>query len=139
MNTENNYTVPMVKAIYDRCQFSQRSAWSRGVREYAEELLDRLEEYITVDHATVSSVPELEELLLNGAEDWTRYSFGGCALIYNGDIATRLSSPSELKRTDYGNKRPNMYESWVQCQGRALYQAAGIIKKAYKEVLENEV
>lgn len=47
---------------------------------------------------------------MNGASTWSEYSWGGSALIYNGDIAKRLCNPSELKRTHNGERRPNSQE-----------------------------
>lgn len=94
-----------------------RSAWKRGVYDYALMLLDNrcdVEDF----HAT-----DLKEVLLNGACDWNQYSYGGCACIYDSDIAERLSTPSELKRCDYGRLRPNSREEWLDVQARALYQA----------------
>ena len=62
--------------------------------------------------------------LLNGAADWSQYSWGGCSLIYDSDIAERLCSPSELKKTRNGERRPNSREEWLDTQARALFQAA---------------
>jgi len=98
-----------------------RSAWSRGVQAYALELLENL---------TDEDLPlALPPALLNGARDWRQYSEGGCALIYDADIAERLCSPSELKRTRGGERQPNSSESWLDCQARALNQAARLIAK----------
>ena len=100
-----------------------RSAWSKGVNNYAIYLVDGLElEEIPKD------IKELERLLLNGAEDWSEYSWGGCALIYNGDIVKMLCTPSELKATRNGERKPNKRELWLDVQARALYQAFRIIK-----------
>jgi len=100
-----------------------RSAWSKGVNNYAIDLIDGLElEEIPKD------IKELERLLLNGAEDWSEYSWGGCALIYNGDIAEILCTPSELKATRNGERNPNKTESWLDVQARALHQAFRVIK-----------
>ena len=52
--------------------------------------------------------------LLNGAVSWQEYSDGGCSLIYDGDIAARVCTPSEYKR--------------------AFSQAARLVCKAVKEV-----
>ena len=93
------------------------SKWNKGVREYAIELVEELE---TIEATTTK---ELENLLLNGASNWKEYSFGGCSLIYDGDIAERLATPTELKMTDNGRKQPNKTESWLDVQARALYQA----------------
>lgn len=107
-----------------------RSAWARGVGEYALELLDNLR-YMTDEGNIPTTWQELKKALLNGADDWQMYSEGGCALIYNGDIAKRLCNPSEMKRTDDGRKEPNARESWIDCQARALFQACNRILLSY--------
>ena len=98
-----------------------RSTWSKGVKEYAIELLDQLED---TDEIT-------EKVLLNGAENWESYSWGGCSLIYNEDIAKRLCTQSELKRTKNGERRPNSSEQWLDTQARALYQASMLILRGF--------
>ncbi len=103
-----------------------RSAWSRGVYAYAVELVEGLE-----DGADLSNEVMLRKALLNGAGDWQQYSEGGCALIYDADIAERLCSPSELKRCKGGERQPNARETWIDCQARALAQAAALVRRAY--------
>ena len=109
-----------------------RSAWNNGVKTYAVELLDdaasnrECEDFLNLQ--------ELKEAILNGAEDWMQYSEGGCALVYNQDIAERLCTPSELKRTKNGMNDPNSRENWVQVQARALFQAWELIKRTYDEM-----
>lgn len=102
-----------------------RSAWNKGVNRYALELLDNIR-----DLPEVETRKELETALLNGARNWSEYSWGGCSLIYNGDIAAALCSPSELKRTRGGDWRPNRSEEWLDVQARALSQACRLICKA---------
>lgn len=102
-----------------------RSAWDKGVTLYALELLDNIRDLPAAD-----SRQEIKTALLNGASDWREYSWGGCSLIYNGDIAERLCSPSELKRTRGGDRRPNSREEWLDVQARALYQAFRLICRA---------
>lgn len=101
-----------------------RSAWNKGVTIYALSLLDNYQERAEFEGREAASCKELEEWLLNGASTWGEYSWGGSALIYNGDIAKRLCSPSELKRTRNGERRPNSREEWLDVQARALAQAA---------------
>jgi hypothetical protein len=96
-----------------------KSAWQKGVKEYALELLEELEG----DYAAAK--------LLNGAENWKAYSCGGCSLTYDADIAERLCSPSELKRTKGGERQPNSSETWLDAQARALSQAVRMIAKAF--------
>ncbi|MAN61512.1 MAG: hypothetical protein CMI60_06135 [Parvibaculum sp.] len=93
-----------------------RSAWQRGVKSYAVDLLDDVEDR-----------PLTKETLLNGADDWSAYSYGGSALIYDAHIAETLCTPSELKKTRNGERNPNASETWLDCQGRALHQACSLV------------
>lgn len=102
-----------------------RSAWDKGVTLYALELLDNVRDLPAAD-----SRQEIQNALLNGARDWRKYSWGGCSLIYDGDIAARLCSPSELKRCRGGEWRPNRREEWLDVQARALFQACRLICRA---------
>lgn len=102
-----------------------RSAWDKGVTLYALELLDNIRGL-----TDVATMRLLQVILLNGARDWREYSWGGCSLIYNADIAERLCSPSELKRRKGGEWRPSRYEEWLDVQARALYQAFRLICRA---------
>lgn len=92
-----------------------RSAWENARNTYALLLLEDVGEgFSSAD-------------LLNGAENWRAFSYGGCSLIYDAEIAERLCSPSELKRTRGGERAPNSRESWLECQARCLSQAANLI------------
>lgn len=103
-----------------------RSAWDKGCREYAVELFgDYVEGRHLDDSHRVGKITEAD--LLNGARDWSQYSYGGCALIYDGDICERLCSPSEQKKTRGGEWKPNRNEEWLDVQARALSQAARIV------------
>lgn len=117
-----------------------RSAWDKGVTLYALELLEELAEAIRYGYedADIFEAPKvLRKALLNGAEDWNQYSWGGCSLIYDKDIAARLCNPSELKRTRNGERRPNAREEWLDTQARALHQAAARILDAARRVTAN--
>lgn len=98
-----------------------RSAWDRGVNQYAIELAANVGE--VVGDWQNYSFYELETIALNGATDWAQYSQGGCSLIYNADICERLATASEIKRTRHGELAPNACESWIDVQTRALMQA----------------
>ena len=116
-----------------------RSAWDKGVTVYALELLDDLAElaegdYLPADAAELLKPRALREKMLNGAKTWKEYSWGGSALIYDGDIAERLCCPSELKRTRNGERRPNSREQWLDVQARALYQAEARVFRAFVAV-----
>ena len=111
-----------------------RSAWNKGVTAYAYELLDVVEERAEYEGRDPETREELKEWALNGSKDWNQYSWSGNALIYNGDIAERLCTPSELKKTKGGERRPNGREDWLDVQARALYQAFSRIKTAWLAV-----
>ena len=106
-----------------------RSAWSRGVTAYAVELVELLD-----DGADLSNETLLNKALLNGAGDWHQYSEGGCALIYDADIAERLCPPSELKRVRGGERAPNGRETWLDVQARALWQAHKVVERAWRKL-----
>lgn len=103
-----------------------RSAWRRGVRAYALEMVESAE-------SELATVADLKKELLNGAANWREYSYGGCALIYDADIAELLCSPSEYRKTRQGERAPNPRETWLDVQGRALGQAATLISTVAKE------
>lgn len=105
----------------------QRSAWDKGVTKYALELVEQLGEQINdgyFEELDLTESKKVRAALLNGAANWSQYSWGGCSLIYNSDIAERLCNPSVLKKTRNGERRPNSREEWLDTQARALFQAA---------------
>ena len=109
----------------------ERSFWGRGVKEYALEMIDNLEEY---DHGKVpADFIELKKMALNGARDWKQASEGGSWLITDEEIAERLCSPSELRKTANGRRQPSSRETWLDVQARALDAAH---KRVYRAALE---
>jgi len=117
MTTQHNKTTQ--SALETLALTPARSAWGRGVKAYAIELIESLEG----DYSYGA--------LLNGATDWRAYSYGGNALIYDADIAERLCNPSELKRCKGGDNQPNKGESWLDVQARALRQASRLVHNAF--------
>ena len=110
-----------------------RSAWSNGVKEYSYEIV----EYVA-DYYNDINVENAREILLNGADNWIRYSYGGCSLIYDQDIAERLCSSSELKKATRkdGSLRQmaNSRENWLDVQARALNQAYYLVIRILKGI-----
>lgn len=102
-----------------------RSAWERGVKQYAIDIVAR------VEHVNNFRKDELHGTLLAGARDWQQYSYGACALVENEHIAARLCSPSELRATKNGTRNPNAFENWLDVQARALLQAERLIKSLF--------
>lgn len=116
--------------------YNPRSAWDKGVKTYAVELLEKLQEqaegnYITLDD--LYSVNMLNKAMLNGAENWVHYSEGGNAIIWDEEIMQRLCNASEFKK--YQNGKLNTRETPHQIQGRALFQAANLVKSYIKSYL----
>lgn len=114
----------LIKKLEER---TDRSAWNKGVTVYAIELVDELE--VADDAELIKGENISKTILLNGASNWGAYSWGGSSLIYDCDIAKRLCTPSELKKTRNGERRPNADEEWLDTQARALYQACNRILK----------
>lgn len=112
-----------------------RSCWAAGVKEYAVEILDTLEnveewEQMNKGEYEYTGSKQNHIDALNGAKDWEQYSRGGYSLVYDGDIARTLCTPSELKKLTYkegGIREPNKSEDWIDVQARALYQAQRLL------------
>lgn len=121
------YTIEKIKAELESRK--GRSAWDRGVTVYALELLDEYSNNYGKEAAAPCKID-----LLNGADTWSQYSYGGCSLVYDGDIAERLCSQSELKKTKNGEHRPNANEEWLDVQARALNQACRRILSIAKSI-----
>lgn len=120
-------------------EIKTRSAWAKGVKEYAEDLLYKLTEnaeYCPEILPEISNTGLLEKELLNGAKDWHDYSWGGCSHIYDIEIVNNLCTPSEKKRAFYKDgslkQYANNHEQWLDVQARALYQACELIKRLAK-------
>lgn len=113
-----------------------RSAWDKGVTVYAMELVEELRERASYEGRNPEPGKECREWMLNGAQDWSQYSWGGSSLIYDSDIAERLCTPSELKKTRHGERRPNSREEWLDVQARALHQACNRVSRIYRKVVE---
>lgn len=125
----------MLNKLFNSIKSSKaRSAWRKGVKSYALELLEELHYINEEEQNDIIANPNLlRRALLNGASDWLQYSEGGCSLIFNHQIAERLCTKSELRRNNNGDRNPNSKENWIQCQARALAQACSfILYEAYK-------
>lgn len=130
MMKKQNEMLNKLKEYFDN--YKGRSAWDRGVNEYVLELLESLHENYHFTHYEVNNAVELHKCLLNGAPSWEEYSWGGCSLIYDEDVAERLCTPSQLKRYDGGRLDPNKQERWLDIQKSALLQASKRILHAWE-------
>lgn len=112
-----------LKNELEKQQKQARGTYQKAIFEYAFELCDNIaDNYISTaeDLEHLESIPNLKERALNGASDWSQYSWGGCSLCYNYDILTRLFCKSIVKK----------YENADSIRGRHLldYQANALAK-----------
>lgn len=114
---QKNIAAEITRRLENR---KNRSKWAQGVNEYAFELIEVYEEMAKQKHREAEDTHEMRVWMLNGADSWAQYSYGGCSLICDGDIAERLATPSALKKSNYGEKNPNAHETWLDVQARAL-------------------
>ena len=121
----------LIKVIEER---TERSAWGKGVKDYALEMVEdfsesNLNNLDLMDRATFHF--NVKKMCLNGASDFNELSYGGNYLIYNEDIAKRLCTKSELKHVTHVDgtlsEKANKNETWLDVQARALYQAYWLI------------
>lgn len=116
------------KVITEVRKENPRSAWGKGVKEYAIELLNEVKG--DKGGSFDLNTGNYRKILLRGADDWKHFSYSAMTLFYNEDIARRLSNKTELKLTKNGLRRPNPREEWLDTQARALFQADGMIRSA---------
>lgn len=115
--------IEIIEALKSR---KPRSAWDKGVAQYALELIE------DVDAAAISNsgtMAELEELLLDGAGSWDEYARSGYPLWADEDIARRLTSPSVFKRSRLGTRGPGRGMTWIDMQADALRSASRLIRR----------
>lgn len=104
------------------------SAREKGIKEYATELFcGYVEGHHLPDDVRLGKITEQDPM--NGASSWEQFSYGGCSLVYDGDICERLCSPSEQKKTKGGELKLRG-EEWLDLQAKALQQAARIVIRA---------
>lgn len=118
------------------------SPWQEAVQDYAQELLknvsNELEWYRSENKPTEVDLISacFNTSVFSNESDFDvaiRCSEGGCFLIYDEGIARKLCTSDEFERLHYYKdgslKNPNPRENWLQCQGRALFQAFRMLKE----------
>lgn len=103
-------------------RYSTRSTEDRAILVYMAELIDNIRNH-SVDFA--SSAQDIERICLNGANNWQHYSFSGCSLCYNDQIAELILPPS--RRNRYGSER------LLVMQGNLLSMASLRLKRLFNE------
>lgn len=119
----------IIRELEDMKKRFARSAWDKGVYDYAFDILEPLDDELENVNA---------DTLMNGSNTWTAYSYGGCALICDDDIAKRMCTPSEYKKYLNAGLNSKLSDSdyWLgDVQTRALFQAMSKIRSAYKSII----
>ena len=102
-------------------RYSTRSTEDRAVLAYMAELVDTMRNH----SAEVVTAQDVERICLNGANNWQHYSFSGCSLCYNDQIAELILPPS--RRNRYGSE-------WLLArQGDLLSMASLRLKRLFNE------
>lgn len=109
---------------------SPRSKWERAVRDYALEMISKCNKKDITSYKQL-----LNHVDAKNMDDYAiakALSEGGCFEIWDGDIAKRLCTPSELKRVmrKDGTVKDLPHESWIDVQTRAVYQAILLLERA---------
>lgn len=124
-------TQKVKQAFEDFEKIKPRSAWQKGVIDYVYDFLDFINESLYWQKTDRMEITPTEkqgqkffEFLRNGADSWSQYSWGGCSLIYDSDIAKRVCTPSALKLKKGGELQPSRTEQWLDIQAKALRDAS---------------
>ena len=105
-----------------------RSAWSKGVKAYALDILANFEEWRKWSEENGEGVPELDErTALNGADNWRHWAEGASGLAESYAILCRLCPPSEVRKGVRGI-------DWLEVEARAARQAWRMIAEAVRKL-----
>lgn len=118
-----------------RCYISEierkRGQWNKATAYYADFLLDSYIEICKWCADQNEAIPDLSlDLVLNGASGWHQYSYGGCALVYDGDIAKTVFTPAQFAKWEQGRKVTA--EPLLDIQARALAAGWRVLKSAQR-------
>lgn len=148
---ENSIYYTILTAVLATLQNQKpaRSHWDRAVIEDAEEMLQEAIDNLRdnpeeAPRDLTALTAELLNVSIRTLQSWGgdngnggikdlykcthESSWGGSHLCYDYDIARHYCTPSELKRTRDGERRPNAREEWLDVQARAIYQALSKIR-----------
>lgn len=143
-NTAIYFTILTAVLTAIQEQKPARSKWERAVIEDAEEMISEAIDNLRdnpeeAPRDLTALTAELLNVSVNTLRSWGgddghngirslyqcahESSWGGSHLCYDCDIARHYCTPSELKRTRDGARRPNARDEWLDVQARAIYQA----------------
>lgn len=107
-----------------------RSAWDKGVKQWALDLLDGMD-----NKAEFSSLTSLLLEALSGSLDWKQYCYDDKGIISDYSIVEAFCTPTEKQRyiSRLGALRaPNADETWMDVQVKAATQAWDLIERVAK-------
>lgn len=121
--------VKRLVAEAEKMSRTEHSYWSRGVasliRDYGEDALGEHD-------GEIISARDFYKLWNCGSDSLREAVYGGCFDIWNYDIAKRLCTPSDLKKSNEGMRRPNKYQDWIDVEliavKQAMYKSLDIMK-----------
>lgn len=106
--TRNNFKLTQylsdMRAYISKTE-QKRGQWNKTMAYYAYFLLDSYIDICKWRADQNEAIPDLSlDLVLNGASGWHQYSYGGCALVYDGDIAKTVFTPAQFTKWEQGRK-----------------------------------
>lgn len=105
--------------------------WDKATAYYAYFLLDRYIEICRWHADQNEAIPALSLLtVLNGALGWNQYSYHGCALVDDRDIAKLVLTPAQFAKWEQGRKVTA--EPLLDIQARALAAGWRVLKSAQR-------
>lgn len=109
----------LTSELLNKLEKKQKKYTSKRMQAIFDYAIDEVEERHDIEeYQNNIKYKELKEILLNGAENWREYSFGGCSLIYNSEIVARL--PKSFKR--YKNNGTKLLEIQANYLHNALFE-----------------
>lgn len=109
----------------------KRGQWNKATAYYADFLLDSYIEICKWYADQNEAIPALSlDIVLNGASGWHQYSYCGCALVYDVDIAKVVFTPAQFAKWEQGRKVTA--EPLLDIQARALAAGWRVLKSAQR-------
>lgn len=109
----------------------KRGQWNKTTAYYADFLLDSYIEICKWHADQNEAIPAMSlKIVLNGASCWHQYSYGGCALVYDGDIAKVVFTPAQFAKWEQGRKATA--EPLLDIQARALAAGWRVLESAQR-------
>lgn len=113
-----------------KASYKPRSAWNRGVKQWALDLLGEMD-----DKTEFTSLTSLLLEALSGSLDWKQYCYDDKGIISDYSIVEAFCTPTEKQRyiSRLGALRaPNANETWMDVQVKAATQAWDLIERVAK-------